>query len=94
MKGKLRELNLQVVICFQFLDTPGNEITPRSNEIRKDFEHERFRHESLLNISVRVVDDTSKEFKALNIPNSINSTFGACPKSKGIIARPKLTEVR
>jgi hypothetical protein len=33
MKRKLSEFDLQAVIFFQFLDTPGDEVTPGSNEI-------------------------------------------------------------
>jgi hypothetical protein len=33
MKRKLSEFNLQAVIFFQFLDTPGDEVAPGSNEI-------------------------------------------------------------
>jgi len=38
MERELGELDLQTVILFQFLDTPGDEVAPRSNEIGKDFE--------------------------------------------------------
>jgi hypothetical protein len=38
MEWKLRELDLQAVVPFQFLDTPGDEVAPGSNEIGKDFE--------------------------------------------------------
>jgi hypothetical protein len=51
MQWKLSELNLQTVILFQFLDTPGDEVAPRSNKIRKNFENERFRHDRLLSLS-------------------------------------------
>jgi hypothetical protein len=44
----LRELDLQTKILFQFLDTPGDEVTPGSDEIGKDFENERLRHDRLL----------------------------------------------
>jgi len=48
MERKLSELDLETVILFQFLDTPGDEIAPGSNEVGKDFEDERFRHGFLL----------------------------------------------
>jgi len=38
MERKLRELDLQAVILLQFLDTPGDEVAPGSNEIGKHFE--------------------------------------------------------
>ena len=44
MQWELSELNLQTVILLQFLDTPGDEVAPRSNKIGKNFENERFRH--------------------------------------------------
>jgi hypothetical protein len=42
MQGELSELDLQSVILLKFLDTPGDEIAPGSNEIGKDFEYEWF----------------------------------------------------
>jgi len=44
MKRKLRELDDQIVIRFEFLDTPGDEIAPGSNEVGKHFKNERLRH--------------------------------------------------
>jgi len=44
MKRKLRELDVQIVIRFEFLDTPGDEIAPRSNKVGKDFENKRLGH--------------------------------------------------
>jgi hypothetical protein len=44
MQWKLRPLHRQTVLGFEFLDTPGDEIAPRSNEIGKDFQDERLRH--------------------------------------------------
>jgi hypothetical protein len=53
MKRELRELDRQIVICFEFLDTPGDEIAPRSNKIGKHFENERLGHNpSLLTATV------------------------------------------
>jgi hypothetical protein len=48
MKRELREFNCEIVIGFEFLDTPGDEVTPRSNEVGKDFQHERLWHGRLL----------------------------------------------
>jgi hypothetical protein len=48
MQWKLRPLHRQTVLGFEFLDTPGDEIAPRSNEIGKDFQDERLRHGNLL----------------------------------------------
>ena len=44
MKRKLCELDGQIMIRFEFLDTPGDEIAPRSNKVGKDFENERLGH--------------------------------------------------
>ena len=47
MKRELRELDRQIVIRFEFLDTPGDEIAPGSNKIGKHFENERLGHNPL-----------------------------------------------
>jgi len=39
MERKVGELDRQIVIGFEFLDTPGDEVAPGSNEIGKDFEN-------------------------------------------------------
>jgi hypothetical protein len=44
MKRKLCKLDRQIVIRFEFLDTPGDEVAPGSDEIGKDFENEFFCH--------------------------------------------------
>jgi hypothetical protein len=46
MQRKLRKLDLKTVILFEFLDTPGDEVAPRSNKIGKDFKNERLSHVS------------------------------------------------
>ena len=50
MKRELRELDFQIVIRFEFLDTPGDEVAPGSDKVGKHFENERFGHK----ISVRL----------------------------------------
>jgi len=50
MQRELSELDLQTVILFQFLDTPGDEVAPGSDKVGKHFENERFGHK----ISVRL----------------------------------------
>ena len=44
MKRELRELDRQIVIRFEFLDTPGDEIAPGSDKVGKHFENERLCH--------------------------------------------------
>jgi len=39
MKRKLRELDRQIVIRFEFLDTPGDEIAPGSDKVGENFEN-------------------------------------------------------
>ena len=44
MKRKLREPELEPVLLFQFLDTPGDEIAPGSDKIGEHFEDEWLGH--------------------------------------------------
>ena len=44
MEREMRKFDFQIVIRFEFLDTPGDEVAPGSDEIGKDFENERVRH--------------------------------------------------
>jgi hypothetical protein len=39
MQRKLGELDLQTVILLQFLDTPGDEVAPWSDEIGEYFQN-------------------------------------------------------
>jgi hypothetical protein len=48
MKRKLRELDRQIVIRFEFLDTPGDEIAPGSDKVGKHFKNERLGHDPSL----------------------------------------------
>jgi hypothetical protein len=48
MKREMRKFDRQIILFFEFLDTPGDEVAPRSNEIGENFEHERLRHSCLL----------------------------------------------
>jgi hypothetical protein len=72
MQWELSELNLQTVILLQFLDTPGDEVAPRSNKIGKDFENERLRHDRLLSLSAFLILLTS-------VPGSQRSGIGFVP---------------
>ena len=40
----MHQLNVDVIIFLEFINTPGTEITPRSNVIGKDFQNDRFGH--------------------------------------------------
>jgi hypothetical protein len=48
VERKVGEFYFETVVLFEFLDTPGDEVAPRSNKIGKDFENERLGHVSLL----------------------------------------------
>ena len=50
MERKVNELDRETVIVLQFLDTPGDEVAPGSNEIGKDFQYKRLRHGGLLHL--------------------------------------------
>ena len=44
MKRKLRKFDRYAVIRFELLDTPGDEVAPRSDKVGKHFENERLGH--------------------------------------------------
>jgi len=48
MERELSEFDFQIVIRFEFLDTPGDEVAPGSNEIGKDFKNKWISHGRLL----------------------------------------------
>ena len=58
MKRELRELDFQIVIRFEFLDTPGDEVAPGSDKVGKHFENERFGHKTSVRLTIinRVID--------------------------------------
>jgi len=56
MKRELRELDFQIVIRFEFLDTPGDEVAPGSDKVGKHFEIERFGHKTSVRLTNRVID--------------------------------------
>jgi hypothetical protein len=39
MKRKLSKLDLQSILIFKFLDTPGDEIAPGSDKVGENFEN-------------------------------------------------------
>jgi len=53
MERKVNELDRETIFVLQFLDTPGDEVAPGSNEIGKDFQYERLRHGGLLLLTVQ-----------------------------------------
>jgi hypothetical protein len=44
MQGEVHPLDLDLEIPLQFFNTPGTEITPRSNVIGKDLQRDRLGH--------------------------------------------------
>jgi hypothetical protein len=54
MERELRELELQIVIRFEFLDTPGDEVAPGSDKVGKHFENKRFGHKHLRSLKSKI----------------------------------------
>ena len=48
MEREVSPLDRQSIVGFEFLDTPGDEVAPGSDEIGKDFQYKRLRHGDLL----------------------------------------------
>ena len=48
MEREVGKFDFQTVVLFEFLDTPGDEVAPRSNKIGKYFENQRLCHTDLL----------------------------------------------
>jgi hypothetical protein len=65
----MSEFRFQTVFAFQFLDTPGDEVAPRSNEIGEDFENEGLSHISSFR-RVRVQGVELKPGVPRNIPGN------------------------
>jgi len=79
MERKVGELYFQTVVLFEFLDTPGDEVAPGSNEIGKNFENERLRHVRLLscfNWILRSTGDVSQKVSG-GRGNRLLSTIGS-----------------
>ena len=73
MQGELSELDLQSVVLLKFLDTPGDEVAPGSNEIGKDFEYEWFGHDFLQFLILLVpLVPVVQTFKSLSKSNDEN----------------------
>jgi hypothetical protein len=76
MERELSELDLQTVIFFEFLDTPGDEVAPGSDEIRENFEDEGLWHVSLLSLSFR-------PFQSIKRPESNRYISTLCSSDAG-----------
>jgi hypothetical protein len=57
MERELSKFDCQSIIGFEFLDTPGDEVAPGSDEIGKDFQYKRLRHGGLLRLRAQTVPD-------------------------------------
>jgi hypothetical protein len=55
MERELSKFDCQSIIGFEFLDTPGDEVAPGSDEIGKDFQYKRLRHGGLLRLRAQTV---------------------------------------
>jgi hypothetical protein len=53
MEGKSDPLDLNVVLFSKSFNTPGNEITPGSDVVGKDFQNNRFRHDFSPSVSLQ-----------------------------------------
>ncbi len=72
-------------MLFEFLDTPGDEVAPGSDEIGKDFKNQWLRHCGLLGLSFRPF----QSFQTIKRPERNRyyySMFVRCRKSKGFEA--------
>ena len=84
MERKVGELYFQIVVLFEFLDTPGDEVAPGSDKIGKNFENERLRHVRLLltlgNLILRSTDDVSQKVSGDCAPAIVASRrlMGSC----------------
>jgi len=78
MEREANELDRETVIVLQFLDTPGDEVAPGSDEIGKDFQYERLSHGNLLLPTVQ-----SSKFKVqCSNPSSCFRMFQSFKKFK------------
>ena len=48
MEWEMHPLHFNAIIFFQFFNTHGAEVTPRSNVVRENFQCNRFGHKALL----------------------------------------------
>ena len=78
MKWELSKLDFQVIVTSKFLDTPGDEVAPGSNEIREDFQYQRLGHDCLLQLGSRFKVQGSR-FS----PSTVDSMVVGDSKSKG-----------
>jgi len=89
MKWKLRELDRQAVIRLEFLDTPGDEVTPGSEKVGKHFKNKRLAHGRLLLRAVRIVRTVQVVQIVPAVRPSIDSRIVVGGKSKGLV-EPRL----
>jgi hypothetical protein len=68
MEWEVSPFDRQIVGGFEFLDTPGDEVAPGSDEIGEDFQYKRLRHRNLL--------EEFKSFKTFKTFNAFRSFEG------------------
>jgi hypothetical protein len=64
MEREMGELQSQIVFVLQFLDTPGDEVAPGSDEVRENFQRELIRHRST---SYSTKFETLKNFRFMRL---------------------------
>ena len=64
MQRKVSEFDRQIVLSLEFLDTPGDEVAPRSNEIGENFKNQRLHHDRLLSFIFDSTGDRREKSKA------------------------------
>ena len=67
MERELSKFDRQSIIVFEFLDTPGDEVAPGSDEIGEYFQDEWFGHDFLLLKKLYQSFQTFKPFKSSKV---------------------------
>jgi hypothetical protein len=80
MQRKLGKLDLQPVVLLQFLDTPGDEVTPRSDKIGEYFQDQWLRHDFLLHRGSKYL--LIGMFSPSETADALNTTAACARKSK------------
>ena len=73
MQWKTDPLDMDLVLLLQFVNTPGNEIAPRSDIVREDLQDHRFCHNSLQYCSKPLARSPASAGSLENSETSLNS---------------------
>jgi hypothetical protein len=55
MKREMSDFDLQTVVGLEFLNTPGTEVAPRSDVVRKDLKNGKLSHDLLLSLPFEIL---------------------------------------